>query len=62
MLLRHDAAVRSPLLAARGQLRWRLCDVLEYGAVFVMVITRKLSPGDPGAANDVRSQRENLNS
>jgi hypothetical protein len=30
MLLRHDAAVRSPLLAARGQLRWRLCDVLEY--------------------------------
>jgi hypothetical protein len=58
MLSRHDAAVRSPLLAARGRLRWRLCDVLEYGAVFVIVITCKLSPGDPGTANDVRSQRE----
>jgi hypothetical protein len=57
MLSRHDAAVRSPL-AARGRLRWRLGDVLEYGAVFVMVITCKLSPGDPGTANDVRSQRE----
>jgi hypothetical protein len=58
MLSRHDAAVRSPLLAARGRLRWRLCDVLECGAVFVTVITRKLSPGDPGTANDLRSQRE----
>jgi len=58
MLSRHDAAVRSPLLAARGRLRWCLYGVLEYAAVFVMVITRKLSPGDPGTANDVRSQRE----
>jgi hypothetical protein len=49
MLSRHDAAARSPLLAARGRLRWRLCDVS------VMVITRKLSPGDPGTANDVRA-------
>jgi small multidrug resistance pump len=56
MLSRHDAAVRSPLLAARGRLRWRLYDVLESGAVFV--ITRKLSPGDPGTANDVGSQQE----
>jgi hypothetical protein len=58
MLSRHDVAARSPLLAARGRLRWRMCDALEYGAVSVMVITRKLSPGDPGTANDVRSQRE----
>jgi hypothetical protein len=35
-----------------------MCDALEYGAVSVMAITRKLSPGDPGTANDVRSQRE----
>jgi len=43
MLSRHDAAVRSPLLAARGRLRWRLCDVLECGAVFVTVITRRIA-------------------
>jgi hypothetical protein len=62
MLSRHDAAVRSPLLAARGRLRWRLCDVLECGAVFVMVITQKLSSGGPRHGERPKEPTGNLNS
>ncbi len=55
MLSRHDAAVRSPLLAARGRLRWCLYGVLEYAAVFVAA--RKEQQGVTGRSTETLVER-----